>query len=164
MDAYDAGVWHDFAVAAVGACAALAGLIFVAVSINLARILEFPELPGRAARTLVLLLSLLVVGLLVLVPGQPDRALALEIGAIGLLLAGAALPPVLRRPAGPATPRWRVVVPTVLVLMPAVALVACGATLLAGVGGGLYWLAAATVLGLGGATTNAWVLLVEILR
>ncbi|HET6392061.1 MAG TPA: hypothetical protein VFG13_04510 [Blastococcus sp.] len=161
MDAYDAGAWQDFAVAAVGACAALAGLIFVAVSINLARILEFPELPGRAARTLVLLLSLLVAGLLVLVPGQPDRALALEVGATGLVLAGAALPPLVR---SRTSPRWRLVVATVVVLVPALALVACAATLLAGAGGGLYWLAAATVLGLAGATTNAWVLLVEILR
>jgi len=161
VDAYDAGAWNDFAVAAVGACAALAGLIFVAVSINLARILVFPELPGRAARTLVLLLSLLVTGLLVLVPGQPDRALGPEIGATGLLLAGTTLPPVLRSRTGP---RLRLVVATVVVLVPALALVACGATLLAGSGGGLYWLAAATVLGLAGATTNAWVLLVEILR
>jgi hypothetical protein len=164
VDAYDAEAWHDFGVAAVGACAALAGLIFVAVSINLARILEFPELPGRAARTLGLLFSLLISGLLVLVPGQPDPALAVEVGAIGLLMAVVALPPVLRSPAEPVAPRWRVVIPAVVVLVPALALVACGATMLVGAGGGLYWLAVAMVSGLAGATANAWVLLVEILR
>lgn len=34
MDAYDATAWTDLFVAAAGASAALAGLVFVAVSIN----------------------------------------------------------------------------------------------------------------------------------
>ena len=38
------------------------------------------------------------------------------------------------------------------------------ASVLAGWGGGLYWLAAAIVLAAVGAAINAWVLLVEILR
>jgi hypothetical protein len=163
MDAYRAEAWSDFAVAVAGATAALAGLVFVAVSINLARILEFPHLPGRAAQSLGLLVALLATGVLVLVPGQPDAALAVEVGATGLLLAAGALAPLRRgrRAAGP--PRSRVG-PTVIVLLPAAALVVCGATLVAGSGGGLYWLAAAVVLGLTGATANAWVLLVEINR
>jgi hypothetical protein len=40
--------WHDFFIACAGASAALMGLIFVGVSINLTRILSFPTLPGRA--------------------------------------------------------------------------------------------------------------------
>ena len=31
-------------------------------------------------------------------------------------------------------------------------------------GGGLYWLVPMTILGIGGAVYNAWVLLVEIVR
>ena len=40
--------WTDFFVAKVGATAALSGLIIVAVSINIQRILSIPHLPGRA--------------------------------------------------------------------------------------------------------------------
>jgi hypothetical protein len=39
-----------------------------------------------------------------------------------------------------------------------------GFSLIAGWGGGLYWLAAAALLGIVGAVYNAWVLLVEIVR
>ncbi len=42
--------WENFFVAEVGASAALAGLIFVGVSINLNRILSLPRLPDRALR------------------------------------------------------------------------------------------------------------------
>ena len=49
--------WSDFFVAQVGATAALAGLVVVAISINLQRILSFPQLPGRAAEMLILLVA-----------------------------------------------------------------------------------------------------------
>jgi hypothetical protein len=39
-----------------------------------------------------------------------------------------------------------------------------GTGLLAGHGGGLYWLPAGIVLAIAGAVSNAWVLLVEIMR
>jgi hypothetical protein len=44
--------WENFFIAEVGASAALTGLIFVGVSINLARILSFPKLPNRALQPL----------------------------------------------------------------------------------------------------------------
>ena len=57
--AYDPEMWHEFFVAAAGAAAALSGLIFVAVSINLGEILAQEKkigssyLTGRAAPLLV---------------------------------------------------------------------------------------------------------------
>ncbi|MGY1616790.1 hypothetical protein ACI797_08590 [Geodermatophilus sp. SYSU D00691] len=163
MEPYRPEAWSDLAVAAVGACAALTGLLFVAVSINLARVLEFPDLPGRAARTLGLLVGLLAAGVCVLVPGQPVGALAAELGAVGLLLVVAALVPLLRGGTSSGTSRRRLVAP-VLLLVPSAALAACAVSLLAGAGGGLYWLAVALVTGMAGASANAWVLLVEINR
>jgi hypothetical protein len=48
-NAYSAAGWENFLVAETGtAAAALAGLLFVAVSINLSRIVSYPGLPGRA--------------------------------------------------------------------------------------------------------------------
>ena len=54
----------------------LAGLLFVAVSINLKRILEFPSLPARAGQTLMLFVMPLITGLFLVVPGQPAAILA----------------------------------------------------------------------------------------
>jgi len=82
---YSASAWTDFAVAVAGAAAALSGLLFVAVSINLSRILAFPNLPARAGQTLIMLVTPLVVALLVLIPDQRHDLLGVE------LLAGAAL-------------------------------------------------------------------------
>lgn len=53
--------WERFLVAQVGASAALAGLVFVSVSINLARILSSGGLPESALEALVLLLAVLVI-------------------------------------------------------------------------------------------------------
>jgi len=52
--------WQSFFVAEAGASAALTGLVFVGVSINLSRILSFPKLPSRAFGALLLLLTILI--------------------------------------------------------------------------------------------------------
>jgi len=62
--------WTDFFVAEVGASAALAGLVIVAISINLTRIISYPWLPGRAAETLVAPTGVLVTSSYMLVPHQ----------------------------------------------------------------------------------------------
>ena len=54
---YSPLVWHDFFVGTIGASAALTGLLFVAISINLEQILKYPQLPGRAAVTLGVLVT-----------------------------------------------------------------------------------------------------------
>ena len=51
--AYVAGDWASFTLAITAAAATLAGRLFVAVSINLQRILSFKNLPARAAQTLI---------------------------------------------------------------------------------------------------------------
>jgi len=44
--------WQTLVAVQAGAAATLTGLVFVAVSINLARILETPGLSGRAAESI----------------------------------------------------------------------------------------------------------------
>ncbi|MEJ2866505.1 hypothetical protein WCD74_01925 [Actinomycetospora sp. OC33-EN08] len=165
MAAYDADAWTDFAVATAGASAALAGLVFVAVSLNLQVILGNPNLPGRAAQTLALLAVPLFLALVVLIPEQGDVALAVELGVIGLLVGGMLVHRVLpgRRAAEQPVAAWIVTgwVPALAVLL---APVIAGIGLLVDGAGGLYWLPVAVVLALLGGLENAWALLVEILR
>jgi hypothetical protein len=74
-------------VAAAGAAAVLAGLVFVAVSINLERVLEVRGLPGRAGESIMMFVGAMLASLLLLVPGQSHRALGLELAVTGAVLA-----------------------------------------------------------------------------
>ena len=79
MRGYDPAAWEPFFVALISAAAALTGLLFVAVSINLDKIVKGPGfLPTRAAETLASLVLVLIGSALALVP-QSVRLLGLEI-------------------------------------------------------------------------------------
>jgi hypothetical protein len=80
------GDWADFFVAELGAAAALAGLVIVAISINVTRILSSPLLPGRAAETLVTPTGVLLASTYALVPHQPVWLLAGEIVMTGVVM------------------------------------------------------------------------------
>ncbi|WP_420120239.1 hypothetical protein [Nakamurella sp.] len=165
--AYDLEPWTDLMVATVGAMAALAGLFFVALSINVDLIIHQQRLPGRAAATVVMLLTLLLAGIACLVPGQPGWAIGLEIAVLGICVtafSARALKPQTIDDA-PALNRFIYrVEPLLIMLLPCVVLVVAGISLMVEAGGGLYWLAAAFVTGIFACMTNAWVLLVEIKR
>ena len=85
MHAYATVGWEELFLAEAGASAALAGLLFVAISINLTKILEVRGLVGRAGEAIVLLVAVLVVSTLVLVPDQVRIALGSELLVTGLL-------------------------------------------------------------------------------
>jgi modulator of FtsH protease len=163
--AYDPSEWTDLFVATAGASAALAGLVFVAVSINLERILAFRGLPERSLETLLFLVSVLLISVVALVPGQGHVALGLELLAVTLAIDAI----VLRQPAiqveeGEAMRRsWRVY-RWVLRAVAIVPFLVGAVSILAEQGGGLYWLFAGIVLAIAASVANAWVLLVEILR
>ncbi len=164
MQPYDHEAWTDFAVGVVGAAAALTGLLFVAVSINLERILQFPRLTARAGSTLALLVALLVAGTFLLAPGQARFALGLELAAVGVVMATAGLAVVVAERRDTQGPMHWKVLPPVVALVPAVLVLVAGISLAATAGGGLYWLLAAFAWGFAGAGLNAWVLLVEVHR
>jgi hypothetical protein len=164
MNAYDAAPWGSFFTAEVGGAAALTGLLFVAVSINLGRILDFPKLPARAAETLGILLLAVIVASVALVP-QAAGALGVEVASAGLLFAGVTLRvQVTHGPDSPDDPRSWFVSRVAATAVPSPCFVLGGVSLAAHAGGGIYWLVPGLLLAFAGAAYNAWVLLVEIIR
>jgi hypothetical protein len=160
---YEAGAWESFAVAEVGAAAALAGLLVVAASINIRQILELPGIVDRLGGTLTLFTGVLIVGSEVLVPGLNHVALGTVIA-----LTGAALAAVVVRLRGiqeSDAPYRRYTRMAAMVAFTAAALVTfAGLSCALGIAGGLYWLAPGVLLAFAIGLVNAWVALVEILR
>ncbi|HEX3947770.1 MAG TPA: hypothetical protein VHW47_08685 [Acidimicrobiales bacterium] len=167
--AYSTDGWGDLFLAAAGATAALSGLIFVGLSVNLKAVLQADRqagqnfLTGRAIEALVDLLIVLVISLVALTPEIGRGILAAFVLATAV---SSAISPGLLLMAGHRQQAlgvggWgRLVMATTLT----VTLLLAGTTLAAGAGGGLYWLPAAFVLAIAIAAVNAWILLVEILR
>jgi hypothetical protein len=80
--------WSNFFVGELGAAAALAGLIFVAVSVNQARILELGRMADRGLEALTMLVAVVIIASMGLVPGQGVRLLGLEIFVIAAAASG----------------------------------------------------------------------------
>jgi hypothetical protein len=163
--AYTAGSWIGFGTAVATGAAALAGLLFIAVSINLKQILEIKSLPSRAAQTLVMFATPLITALLLVVPGQARVALGVELLATGLCIGGVQVWLNLRATRVPEETAWqRMVGRVVPTILSCACLAIAGATLIAVAGGGLYWLVPSVLAALVFGLINVWVLLVEILR
>ena len=155
--------WTDMDVASAGAAAALAGLVFVAVSINVERILAYPGLPERGLVTVLMLLGAVVAALFGLHPDQSLETLGTEILVIGLALSGSSLWLLLKsRPK--AGEESHVGSALVLAAIGTLPYVVAGILLLSGSDAGLDWLFSGIVSGIIAGVLNAWVLLVEILR
>jgi hypothetical protein len=165
MHGYDPATWTAFFTAITGAAAALAGLLFVAVSINLDNILKSTTLPpARAAETLATLVFVMISSALALVP-QDVELLGAEILVIAVPLTAITVRTQLKfqrqKPDSPLM--WSVsrAAASGVALVPGMI---AGVSLAAHWSGGLYWLVATALLGIAGSVYSAWVLLVEIAR
>jgi len=166
VNAYTTAGWEELFLAEAGASAALGGLLFVAVSINLDRILALRSVAGVAGAAIVLLVTVLVVATFALVPGQPRWVLGAELLAVGIavwLMLTAIQVRALRVPIE-GQPRYLAVVSLVTIQAGTLPFIVAGVSLLVRAGGGLYWLVPGVVFSLVVAVINAWVLLVEIVR
>ncbi len=159
--------WHDFFVAEAGAAAALAGLLFVAVSINLNRILEFPNLPTRVIEALSALIAVLFVASFALVPHQSVMMTGIEIAMTGLVLLAiniASLRADLKHSPAMRVKSGRRVSRVLANQLPPLPFIAGGALLAFGQAVGTAFFLPGTLLCFLSGLFSAWVLLIEIQR
>ena len=158
---YTAAMWLGFGQALAAVAGALTGLLFVALSVKGDALAGSLRLRSRAAQTLVLFMTSVLIAVLLVAP-QPRAALGAELLAVAAVTGAILL--VLDRRAGHASDRSvaryieRFSPNTVTAVLVAVA----GLTLLLQAGGGLYWLIPAAVASLVGGVVNAWLYLVRV--
>jgi hypothetical protein len=159
--------WHDFYVAAAGAAAALLGLLFVGVSINLGALktAERIDLRERASQAFTNLTFVLVLSLSVLIPQEDPQSLAIActiLVAIGIARIASRLRTIRRT--------WNQTSPGILAIR-RLAWTAFAIVFLAdsawnlwstGSSGAMYDLIAVTFLLLLGAADVSWDLLVRV--
>lgn len=146
--------------------AALAGLVIVAVSVNISRILSFPHLPARAAATIATLMLILVASMAALIP-QSVEAFGIEVFLLGLgcwLLQLSAARQMLRARKERNRPWYEAARGITLGQVQTLPFLIAGLMLAASDAGGLYWIAGGVIAIFIFSMLNAWVLLVEILR
>jgi hypothetical protein len=162
---FDPTPWAGFFTAMASAAAALTGLVFVAVSINLRNVIGSPNLVSRSAKALITLIGAMIVALLCLVPGETQRMLGLEIAIFGVVWWVVIVRTLNRANRNNAyVTRKHIILQALLTHGSAAPIVASGVSLILGRGGGLYWLVAGTIVCLLAAMADAWVLMIEILR
>jgi hypothetical protein len=157
--AYDPKAWHDFYICVGGAAAALAGLLFVALSFQQDKLAHGTPRERRAVTGFLTLVTLLVASILLLTPGQANWLLGSELAILGAGALGYAL-----------YQEW-ITLPRLgffmhgvrlLVNAGAVLLLVGGVSLATGHAGGLYWLVPAILGLLVGALLMAWRLILGV--
>ena len=157
--------WDNFFVGELGAAAALAGLLFVSVSVNHTRILQLGRMADRGLEALIMLLLVVVITSLGLVPNQSPRLLGLEILLAAALTCRGVFalqrkymteikPPYRRRSTVLAISNQAAVI----------TLAVSGLVTLCRGEAGFYLLPPGILATFISAFANAWVLLIEILR
>jgi Na+/H+ antiporter NhaD/arsenite permease-like protein len=157
------GTWDTFATITGGAAAALIGLLFVAVSIRIDYIARSQELRNRAAQTLSLFGTVLIISVLMAIPGQGYRPLGIELLVLAVI-AGAGLYVLDRR--AKTSRSNQAIAPVLEAVTPStvtsVLLLAAGIVLVLGARAGLYVLVAPVLAALVCGIASTWLFLIKI--
>jgi hypothetical protein len=157
--------WNTLLAVQAGAAATLTGLVFVAVSINLQRVLTIPGLSGRAAESLLQFLQVFFISTVALIPRQPSKFLAEEVLGITILFWVAEIVGLIRyfrKRLG--HPLWWFIDRTVISQVAIIPFALAAIYLLLGNCNGIYWIVPGFLFSFGAGILSAWVLLIEVLR
>ena len=166
MNPYQIPDWSNFFFAAAGASAALAGLVIVAISVNIQQILKYSHLPIRAGATIAALILILASSMAGLIP-QPLPDLGIEtlvLGLVAWLLQLGSARKALAIGADYHRPWHESILEVAAGQIQTVPFIAGGILLCRDHNAGLYWMAAGVIAIFIFSVMNVWVLLVEILR
>jgi hypothetical protein len=158
--------WGNFFVAQCGATAALIGLLFVALSINLQRIVASEYLVDRVAEAILMFGGLLGFSIFGLVPHQSVAIFGAETLACGLaiwILTTRLQVRGLRDHPPQATRKFHVI-RLIQMQGATISTIVAGVLMMTGNDAGFDWLVPATIVSYIAGIGNAWVLTVEILR
>ncbi len=158
--------WANFFIAAAGASSALAGLVMVAISVNVRKIVNYRHLPARAGAAVAMLVLILVTSIAALM-NQPLPALGCEILGAALwawVLQIWTARQVVIGHRETKRPIWETIRFLILGQAQAIPYLVGGIMILVGHPDGLYWIGAGTMLVFMFSVMESWVLLVEILR
>jgi len=157
--------WQTLLAVEAGAAATLTGLVFIAVSLNLSRILTIAGLTGRAGESLVQFLQIFFVASFALIPGQRAPMLGIEILVVSLFSWAVQITGQIRYARSRSGhPRSWLVIRVVMSQFATLPFCIAGVLLLLGNAAGMYWLVPGFVFSFAAGVVSAWVLLVEILR
>jgi hypothetical protein len=157
--------WTEFNLAMVGAATALAGLLIVAMSVNIAAIMKAAVLPARAAASIAALVLAMVAAAFGLIPGQLDVVYGVEVivaTALAAIFQVHSMRVIIREDEVSTSIRWT---KSATGLIPIGAFLVGGVLIVAGsTDTGLVAVAIGSVTAIVAAIILAWVVLVEVLR
>jgi hypothetical protein len=163
VDSSVAQDWDTFGLVIGGASGALIGLLFVAISIRAPTIAASADLRGRAAQTLVIFVSPLMVAIMISIPGQPDWVFGAELVLLAALLTvGLVVLDHRARRSGVQrglSRTLKVVNPSTLT---AAGMAVSGVLLLAGVRWGIFVLVPSVCAAIVGGLASAWLFLTAL--
>ena len=152
--------WHDFFLGLVGVSGGLVGLLFVSVSINLERILEFPALPEKALEALYTFCAVLLVSSLGLVPHQGIGTFGVEILLVGFFYWVTQIRALLKTRESD----YETLLRYALNQIPPLSLITAGAMTCVGIDNAIYLVVPSILACMTAGIYLAWILLIEIRR